>query len=193
MTPNSNQPKYGPNNFAFIDSQNLNRGTQRAGFKLDWRKFRRFLADNYGVTRAYSFIGYLSENVSMYEYLHSMGYLVVLKPTKDVKQPSSGNKDSKDDDSEKTVVKGNVDVELVLYALKEMPNYDRAIIVSGDGDFYSLVEYLEEQHKLEHILTPNWRYSSLLKPFEDKITRLDQMKKQLAYRDRKRRPKPDTN
>ena len=73
-----------PNTYAFIDSQNLNLGTQRMGWKLDWRKFREYLENNYGVTHAYMFIGYMSENESLYEYMHELGYLVVLKPTVDV-------------------------------------------------------------------------------------------------------------
>ena len=178
-----------PNNYAFIDSQNLNLGTQRMGWKLDWRKFRQYLRDKHNVSTAYMFIGYMSENEALYEYMHELGFLVVLKPTIDVSAPSQ--KESKDDknkgEKDKPIVKGNVDAELVLYAMKEMPNYDKAIIVSGDGDFYSVAEYLEEQGKLEHILTPNWKYSTLLKVFESKIIRLDQMRKQLAYHDRKKK------
>lgn len=33
-------------------------------------------------------------------------------------------------------VKGNVDAELVLHTMIQYPNYDKAIIVSGDGDFH---------------------------------------------------------
>ena len=182
-------------NYAFIDSQNLNLGTQRMGWKMDWRKFRKFLADKYGVTQAYMFIGYMSENESLYEYMYELGFLVVLKPTIDVTakphdESEPGGKETKakgSDDREKPTVKGNVDAELVLYAMKELPNYDKAIIVSGDGDFFSLAEYLAEQGKLDYILTPNWQYSSLLKPFESKIVRLDQKRHQLAYHDRKKK------
>lgn len=178
------------NTYAFIDSQNLNLGTQRMGWKLDWRKFRQYLADKHGVTKAYMFIGYMSENEALYEYMHELGYLVVLKPTVDVQaQPESDKKadSKKSDDKDKPIVKGNVDAELVLYAMKEMPNYSKAIIVSGDGDFFSLAEYLQEQGKLAHILTPNWQYSSLLKVFDEKIIRLDQMRKELTYHDRKKK------
>jgi uncharacterized LabA/DUF88 family protein len=176
--------KQQPNTYAFIDSQNLNLGTQRMGWKLDWRKFRKYLADEYGVTKAYMFIGYMSENEALYEYMHELGFLVVLKPTVDVSDKSDKGDDK---EKEKPMVKGNVDAELVLYAMKELPNYERAIIVSGDGDFFSLAEYLDEQGKLANILTPNWQYSSLLKPFEAKIVRLDQMRKQLTYHDRKKK------
>jgi uncharacterized LabA/DUF88 family protein len=193
MTPKKKNSKQA-NNYAFIDSQNLNLGTQRTGWKMDWRKFRKFLADKYGVTQAYMFIGYMSENESLYEYMYELGFLVVLKPTIDVTakphdDEDSGDKDSKKkpDDKEKPTIKGNVDAELVLYAMKELPNYDKAIIVSGDGDFFSLAEYLAEQGKLDHILTPNWQYSSLLKPFESKIVRLDRLRRQLAYHDRKKK------
>jgi len=187
-----------PNAYAFVDSQNLNLGTQRMGWKLDWRKFRQYLADKHGVTKAYTFIGYMSENESMYEYMHELGYLVVLKPTVDVSTPHEVSEktdgpakgkagDDKDKEKEKPTIKGNVDAELVLYAMKELPNYDQAVIVSGDGDFFSLAEYLEEQGKLAHILTPNWQYSSLLKVFDDKIIRLDQLRRQLSYHDRKKK------
>ena len=175
------------------------------GWKLDWRRFREYLRDTYNVTQAYLFIGYMSENEALYEHMHELGYLIVLKPTVDV---SNMHHDTPTDDNlkkdalaevidgkevketkDKPIIKGNVDAELVLYAMKEMPNYDQAIIVSGDGDFFSLAEYLIAQKKLAHILTPNWQYSSLLKPFEDKIVRLDQLRRQLAYHDRKDRKK----
>ena len=177
------------NAYAFIDSQNLNLGTQRMGWKLDWRKFRQYLSDKHGVTHAYLFIGYMADNESLYEYMHELGYLVVLKPTVDITahQPPVENKAGSKKTDEKHVVKGNVDAELVLYAMKEMSNYKKAIIVSGDGDFFSLAEYLEQKGRLAAILTPNWQYSSLLKPFENKIIRLDQMRSQLAYHDHKKK------
>ncbi len=171
-----------PNNYAFIDSQNLNLGTQRMGWKMDWRKFRDYLRKTYGVSSAYMFIGYMSENEQLYEYMHNLGYLVVLKPTVDVTAGTEGK-----DDKDKPAIKGNVDADLVLYAMKELPNYDKAVIVSGDGDFLGLIEYLEDQGKLDHILTPNWQYSSLFKPYEPKIIRLDQKRRQLSYHDRKKK------
>ncbi len=182
------------NNYAFIDSQNLNLGTQRMGWKLDWRKFRQFLKDKYDVSQAYMFIGYMSENEALYEYMHELGFLVVLKPTVDVSQSHENlqkaehaAKPKDGEEKEKSIVKGNIDADLVLYTMKELANYDKAIIVSGDGDFFSLAEYLEQQGKLDHILTPNWQYSSLLKSFESKIVRLDQLRRQLAYHDRKKK------
>ena len=190
-----------PTTYAFIDSQNLNLGTQRMGWKLDWRKFRKFLLDEYNVTNAFMFIGYMSENEQLYEYMHELGFLIVLKPTLDITtiHPEAETPEAiaahtpeqkakkEAEDKDKPAVKGNIDADLVLYAMKEFPNYDKAIIVSGDGDFFGLVEYLEQQGKLACILTPNWQYSSLLKGFEPKIVRLDQLRRQLTYYDRKKK------
>jgi uncharacterized LabA/DUF88 family protein len=190
-----------PEVYAFIDSQNLNLGIQRMGWKMDWRRFRQFLRDKYNVTQAYMFIGYMSENEALYEHMHELGYLIVLKPTVDVaahnqaaearQAEAAGTapsaKPPEEKEKEKSVVKGNIDADLVLHAMKELPNYSKAIIVSGDGDFFGLVEYLASQNKLDHILTPNWQYSSLLKPFESYIVRLDQLRRELAYHDRKKK------
>lgn len=188
-----------PNAFAFIDSQNLNIGVQTFGWKIDWRKFRKFLADEYNVVQAYLFIGYLPENEDMYNQMHEAGYLVVLKPTLEMymtpvdkdaaPEPPKPIKEG-EPENKKPATKGNVDAELVLYAVKEMPNYDKAIIVSGDGDFYCLVEYLEQQGKLLHLMAPNWKYSSLLKPYEKYIVRVDEFKRQISYRGGYRGKKP---
>ena len=173
-------------NYAFIDSQNLNLGTQKMGWKMDWRRFREFLREKYGVTSAYLFIGYMAENEAMYNQLHELGYMIVLKPTLEAKTPDPAKPD---EIPHKPIVKGNIDADLVLYAMKELPNYDKAVIVSGDGDFYCLVEYLANKDRLLQLMAPNWQYSSLLKPYEKYIVRLDQLRRELAYHDyKKKRP-----
>lgn len=173
---NRSKPKA---NYAFIDSQNLNLGIQRAGWKMDWKKFRTYLKEHYDVEKAYMFIGYLPENEDLYTQMQSAGYLVALKPTLEM---FSSPEEEKKEDKERPPTKGNVDAELVMYVMKDMPKYRKAIIVSGDGDFYSLIEYLADRQKLLCVMTPNWRYSTLLKPFEKYIVRLDTLKSQLSYR-----------
>lgn len=173
-----------PTNYAFIDSQNLNLGVQKVGWKMDWRKFRAYLSDNYGVGKAYMFIGYMSENEALYEQMHDLGYTVVLKPTVEPHKDESAAIDAPEE--AKRQIKGNIDADLVLFAMKEQKNYNKAIIVSGDGDFYSLCEYLKSRGKLLAIMTPNWQYSTLLKEFDSHIIRLDMLKNVLAYRHKKR-------
>lgn len=164
--------------YAFIDSQNLNLSIRAQGWHLDFARFRKYLKDKYGVEKAYLFIGYTEENVEMYESLHSAGYRIVFKPTLTDKE---GN------------TKGNVDAELVLHAMININNYDKAIIVSGDGDFYSLAEYLVEQGKLGKVLIPNqYRYSALLKRLDSGyLAFLSDLKRKLAYTYKRKEPRAD--
>ena len=179
VQPVAEKPKL-TNNYAFIDSQNLNLGVQKAGWKMNWRRFREWLRDEYGVTQAFMFIGYMSENEAMYQQMYDHGFLVVLKPTLEILQVELSSEKPKED-KEKIPVKGNIDADLVLHAMKELPNYDKAIIVSGDGDFYGLAEYLKEQGKLLKIMTPNSHYSMLLKQFADNIENLEAHRQTLRY------------
>ena len=172
-------------NYAFIDSQNLNVSVQKYGWKMDWKKFRQFLSDKYGVSKAFMFIGYVPEFEDIYEKMHQAGYAVVLKPTFDMSRPQP---EEKPKNGEEKKVKGNIDADMVLWAMKEMRNYEKAVIVSGDGDFFGLVEYLHQQQKLLKILTPTAQYSSLFHQFQDYIERLDSYRRELAYYDRRRRP-----
>lgn len=151
---------------------------------MDWKKFRQWLSDTYQVEKAYMFIGYVPEFEEMYQQLHEAGYLIVLKPTFDMTKPRTEAKDQKSDkkEDEKTT-KGNVDADLVLWAMKEMPNYSQAVLVSGDGDFYGLVEYLVDKERLKKLLTPNAFYSGLYNQFDEYVVRLDLHRKELAYRD----------
>jgi uncharacterized LabA/DUF88 family protein len=181
--------------YAFIDNQNLNATIQNLGWKIDWRKFRKFLRDRYQVTQAYMFIGYMPEFEDMYEYLHDAGFNIVLKQTYDMTKPRNEEEKSEEEKNaeKERHIKGNVDTELVLWAMKELQNYDKAVLVSGDGDFYSLVEYLEEQGKLLKILTPSWQYSGLFNKYESYIFRLDKCRRELEYRKMKRPREEDSN
>lgn len=177
--------------YAFIDNQNLNVSVQKLGWKIDWKKLREFLAKQYGVTKAIMFIGYVPEYEDMYEKLHELGYMIVLKPTYDMTKPrlEEEGKEQKAPEEEKKPVKGNIDAELVLWAMKEINNYNQAVIVSGDGDFYSLVEYLEERGKLRALLPPTWQYSNLFNKYEKYIDRVDKHRKELEYRVYHKKPR----
>ena len=156
-------------NYAFIDSQNVNLAILDQGWKLDFGRFRVHLADKYHVTKALLFIGYVSRNKKLYAYLQKQKYVLIFKPTLGLPEGK---------------VKGNVDSELVLHAMIEYQNYNKAIIVTGDGDFYCLVDYLYRNNKLERLLVPNVRkYSKLLIPFAvNKIDFMNNLKDKLEYR-----------
>ena len=155
-------------NYAFIDSQNLNLGVRSSGWWIDYKKLRLYLKNKYNVTHAFMFIGMVANNQSLYTSLQAAGFILVFKPT--VQYFANG----------KQTVKGNVDAELVLHAAAiEYSNYDKAIIITGDGDFACLMDFLETRDKLLHVLTPNHRYSKLLQPFAHRIVHISSLKKSL--------------
>ena len=67
----------------------------------------------------------------------------------------------------------------------ESPHYGGAVIVTGDGDFFCLVEYLEQQGKLKNLIIPNrYKYSLLLRPFSKKTIIMNSLKRKLEYKKR---------
>ena len=161
-------------NFAFIDSQNLNLGIQNLGWKLNYRRFRVYLKEKYKVSIAYLFIGYIPANQDLYSSLQEAGYVLVFKPT----LPDKNGE-----------VKGNVDADLVLQVMIDYKKYNKAIIITSDGDFYSLVKYLYKNDKLRCVISPYIKTCSVLlkKTAKEKIVFIENLRKKLEYKMKKHR------
>lgn len=156
--------------YAFIDSQNLNLGIRDLGWKLDFARFKVYLKDKYRVDKAFLFIGFIKENQKLYDFLRKAGYELIYKPT----LISKGKE-----------IKGNVNAELVLHSMIEFSNYDKAVIVSGDGDFHCLVEYLLKKSKLLGVVIPNkYKFSALLREFDKYLDFLNLQKANLSQKKR---------
>ena len=150
-------------NYAFIDSQNLHIEIKKLGWEIDYRKFRVFLKDKYKISKAFTFIGYDQNNQKLYNSLEKKGYKLIFKP---ILKDKTGK------------IKGNCDAELVLHTMIEFDNFNKAIIISGDGDFYCLIKYLAKNNKLLKIGIPNKkRYSSLLKEFVNNHLYINKLRK----------------
>lgn len=108
-------------NYAFIDAQNMHLAVQAQGWNIAWKKFRVSLREKYSVSKAYLFIGYVEGNNKLYEYLQDAGFILIFKP---ILKHKDGT------------MKGNVDAELVLHTMIQRDYFDKAVIVTGDGDFY---------------------------------------------------------
>lgn len=156
-------------NYAFIDSQNLNLGVRSLGWKIDYSKLRLYLKNKYAVEKAFIFIGLVANNQPLYTTLQDAGFILVFKPT--VRYYKKG----------KETVKGNVDAELVLHAAAiEYRNYHKAVIITADGDFACLMQFLQENKKLLKVITPTRKYSKLLEPFNKYIIKAEDIKKSIA-------------
>jgi uncharacterized LabA/DUF88 family protein len=159
------------NNFAYIDGANLYKGIAELGWSLDYRRFRIYLREKYGVQKAYIFLGFIAGNTNLYRSIQDWGYTIVFKPT------LSGRNGE---------IKGNCDAELVLQATVDMYEglYAKAVLVTGDGDFACLVNFLVEKKRLKGVLSPSHKKASVLlcRVVPNNIVFLERFRNRLEYR-----------
>ena len=141
------------NNIAFIDGQNLYMGTTKSDgkWKVNLSKFFIYLQKKYKVEKAYYFLGYVQgEHQDLYEEIQSAGFILIFKQH----NPAMiGTK------------KGNVDTDIVFHIMKKMykkENFEKVVLVSGDGDYKILVDLLIEENRFAKILFPNKKFASSL-------------------------------
>jgi len=91
-------------NFAYIDGANLHKGIGGLGWQLDYKRFRVWLAEKYGIQVAYVFIGLIPRYKGLYKYLQESGFTLVFK---EVVYDGNGKP------------KGNCDADLVLQATRD--------------------------------------------------------------------------
>ena len=132
----------------YIDGNNLYRSAKELDFEIDYKKFRGWLRQKYNPDKVYLFIGLVPERVKFYEHLQSCGYVLVFKQT-----VSIGEK-----------IKGNCDAELVLKATSDFyeKSFSSCILITGDGDFGCLVEFLKEKKSMNQIIAPDKKKCSFL-------------------------------
>lgn len=149
-------------NYAFIDAQNLHMGTAKrtnSPWKIDLPRFRVYLRDKYHVTKAFYFLGFVQDkHESIYEEIQNAGFVLVFREH----NPAMIGKK-----------KGNVDSDIIFSIMKRLykkEEFDKIVLVSGDGDYKKLVDFLMEEKKLEKILFPDGkRRSSLYKQLSNQF------------------------
>lgn len=139
-------------------------GILALGWKLDYRRFYIYLTERYHVSRVYIFIGYLESNKKLYKFLSRLGYNIVFRKI------SFGHLKK---------IKGNVDIDLTVKALVEIDRYNKAIIITSDGDFYPLILELVKREKFLCVMSPNRKSCSRLLKISasEKIIYLDELRK----------------
>ena len=141
------------NNYAFIDAQNLYLATTRAQdpWTIDLKRFRLYLEQKHHVRKAFYFFGAYDEHYGdMYRKIENYGYTLIFR---EHSNKLSGKK------------KGNVDVDIVFSVMKKLykqEQFGNVILVSGDGDYKRMVDFLIEEYRFEKLLMPNRQFGSSL-------------------------------
>ena len=161
-------------NIAFIDGQNLHLGTKESAWAIDHTRFRTYLSEKYAIIEAYYFLGFISdEEQDLYNKLQKAGFILAFR------EHSAALRGTK---------KGNVDSEIIFEIMKKLADcesFGRIFIVSGDGDYKKMVDYLIKKNKFGKMLFPNKQfasslYKSLGSEFYDYLAS-DDVKAKIAY------------
>src|SRR3989344_4378462 len=168
------------NNYAFIDGANLHKGMEALGWAMDYMRFRVWLTEKYGVKNAYIFIGLIPRYKELYKYLQECGFTLIFK---EVIYDESGRP------------KGNCDADLVLQVARDTyeNKFDKAVIVSSDGDSAGLVKFLQEKNKILVILSPSneKKCSILLKRTGAKIAYVNDRRLDIELAQKEKAPDED--
>jgi uncharacterized LabA/DUF88 family protein len=123
----------------FIDGANLYATTKALGFDIDYRRLLKEFQGRGYLIRAFYYTALVEDQEyssirPLIDWLDYNGFAVVTKPVKEFVDASGRRK-----------IKGNMDIELAIDALELAPHIDHMILVSGDGDFRSLVEAMQRK------------------------------------------------
>ena len=129
-----------PNKIAlFIDGANLYATAKTLGFDIDYKRLLNEFQSRGTLVRAYYYNAIIEDQDfssirPLIDWLDYNGYTVVTKATKEFTDASGRRK-----------VKGNMDIELAVDAMKLAEHVDQIVLFSGDGDFRSLVEAVQRR------------------------------------------------
>ncbi len=125
--------------FVFIDAANILYSQQTLKWRVDYEKLKQYFETECNLKGLYFYTGKVGENQKQDAFikkLESLGYKVRSKEVKRIKISKDAYQ-----------LKGNLDAELIIDALKNENNFDTCVLMSGDSDFAPLLDELKERNK----------------------------------------------
>lgn len=163
----------------FIDGSNLYAAIRSLGFDFDYKKLLTYFQSRSRLVRAYYYTALGDDQEyspirPLVDWLAYNGYTVITKPIKEYVDPTTGIKRTK----------GNMDIEIAIGMLRMAPYYDHAVLFSGDGDFRSVVEAVQELGKhvtvCSSLMTQPPMIADELRRQADEFIELDVIKRELV-------------
>lgn len=120
-----------------IDGANAYAAARSLNVNIDWSAFRAFFLNRCDLVHLYylTALDRTEQNplVGMVDYLSYNGYIAVTKDAKIFHSEDGARR-----------IKGNMDVELVLLALRAARHSQHIVLFTGDGDFQKLIEEIQD-------------------------------------------------
>ncbi len=122
----------------FLDGSNLYATAKALGFDIDYKRLLAYFRERTRLIRAIYYTALMDEAEysplrPLIDWLDYNGYRVVTKPVKEFTDSAGRRK-----------IKGNMDIELAVDMMKLAPKLDHVVLFSGDGDFRSLIETVQD-------------------------------------------------
>ncbi len=134
----------------YIDAQNIHKSLQvYHDWTLDWKRFYIFCTEKFQATEIKIFFWYVPKYRHLYESLGKIGYTVIFKET--LMLPNGD-------------IKWNVDIDIAIIAVRDTYEWlvTRALLITGDGDYNSLISFWQEKWIFDLVLIPGVKNSSTL-------------------------------
>lgn len=172
----------------FIDGVNLYSSARSLGFDVDYRKLLQFFRSKGILVRAYYYTLLVEDQEyshlrPLIDWLDYNGYSVVTKPAKEFV-----------DQAGKRRFRGKMDIELVIDMVRLSETTDHLILFSGDGDFFSAIQYLQSRGKrvsvISTIRTQPPMAADELRRQADQFVELDQLRKFIEREGERLEPAP---
>jgi uncharacterized LabA/DUF88 family protein len=123
----------------FIDGSNLYATAKAVGFDIDYRRLLGWFRKHCRLVRAIYYTALMEEAEyspvrPLIDWLDYNGFMVVTKPAREFTDSLGRRK-----------IKGNMDIEIAVDMMQLADSLDHVVLFSGDGDFRSLVEAVQEK------------------------------------------------
>ena len=133
----------------FIDGANTHAACRALGFSIDFKRLLMLFRSKAHLVRIYYFTALIEDGDDEFSSLRPLvdwldynGFAMVTKPVKQFTDATG-----------RTKIKGNMDVEIAVTALQIADHIDHAVLLTGDGDFVSLVAALQGQGKRVSVIS----------------------------------------
>jgi uncharacterized LabA/DUF88 family protein len=163
----------------FVDGANMFYTQKKGlGWFFDPAKLLRVLCGDDSLTDAYWYMGVKADPESKDEnfkrFLSFTGYTVRSKTLKTMYDSDSGD----------STQKANLDIEIVMDMFNTIDRYDKAILLSGDGDFERALELLRARGKeIKVVSTPNWIAAELRMAVGSHFVDLNELRAKIERKD----------
>jgi uncharacterized LabA/DUF88 family protein len=140
----------------FLDGANLYAAAKALSLEIDYKQLLSFFRSRAYLVRALYYTAIIEDQEyssirPLIDWLDYNGYKMVTKPAKEFY-----------DDTGRRKIKGNMDIEIAVDALEMAPHLDHLVLFSGDGDFRSLVEAVQNMGRKVTVISTTSTQPSMI-------------------------------